>query len=177
MDHDAQTKGDSPSRRDVLKIGGLTALGSAVAGTLVSTGSASASEKVASVLGARAVSQSRFSFEIDGVLLAGIHTVDVETDATLANDPTLPPVNTIFASRDFSSTSEWFKWRKAVLDGKVDRKSISIIFHNDAGVEAARLNFFNCWPSKWTGPSLNSKSSGHATEKLQISWETCELKL
>ncbi len=35
------------------------------------------------------------------------------------------------------SASEWYRWRKCVLDGKVDRRSISVIFHNDAGEEAA----------------------------------------
>jgi phage tail-like protein len=79
-------------------------------------------------------------------------------------------------SKDWSNTSEWYKWRKAVLDGKVDRRSISVIFHNDAGEEAGRMNFYNCWPSKWNGPSLNARSSGHAGEKLEISWETMELK-
>jgi phage tail-like protein len=79
-------------------------------------------------------------------------------------------------TKDWSNTSEWYKWRKAVIDGKVDRRSISVIFHNDAGEEAGRMNFFNCWPMKWYGPSLNARSSGHATEKLEISWETMELK-
>ncbi|MDB6034581.1 MAG: wapA, partial [Verrucomicrobiales bacterium] len=117
-------------------------------------------------------------------------------------------------SKDWSNTAEWYKWRKAVLDGKVDRKSMSVIFHNDAGEEASRYNFFEAWPCrwkapelnshsrksisvifmndageetmrynffrawprKWTGPALNARNSGHATEKLEISWETMELK-
>ena len=175
MEH-SEHNPEGTSRRDVLKFGGLTALGSAVAGALVSTGSAAASVTSASVLGSRALRQNRFALEIDGVQLAGIHTVDIESDATLANDPTSAPVNTARVSRDWSNTSEWYKWRKAVLDGKVERKSVSIVFHHDDGTESGRLNLFNCWPSKWSGPSLNAKSSGHATEKMEISWETCELK-
>lgn len=166
------------SRRDLLKIGGFTALGSAVAGALVSSGAASASIK-SSAVSARASAvqkQNRFAFLVNGVVVAGVQTVDIETDSSVIFDPTSPSENRVVVTRDWSNTSEWYKWRKAVLDGKVDRRSISVIFHNDAGVETGRMNFFNCWPCRWSGPSLNARSSGHATEKLEISWETMELK-
>ncbi len=164
------------TRRDVLKLGGLAALGSAVTGELATAGPAGASIRTAPHAAATGfVLSNRFSFEIDGVLVAGVHTIDIESDATSA-DPTVPSVNTVVVTKDWSNTSEWFKWRKAVLDGKVDRRSISVIFTDAKGVETSRMNFFNCWPSKWSGPSLNAKSSAHATERLEISWETTELK-
>jgi len=58
----------------------------------------------------------------------------------------------------------------------IERKSISVIFHNDAGEEAGRMNLFNCWPGGYKGPALNAKSSAHATEKIEISFETMEWK-
>ena len=131
---------------------------------------------------------NRFSFEIDGVIVAGVHTIDgleSESDVVEYKDgedgvshtrPGNHKPGKMTCSKDWSNTSEWYKWRKAVLDGKVDRRSISVIFHNDAGEEAGRMNFYNCWPSKWNGPDLNARSSGHAGEKLEISWETMELK-
>ena len=54
------------------------------------------------------------------------------------------------------SSSEWYKWRKAVLDGKVDRRSISVIFHNDAGEEAAYH-------------AINTKGTGGNTGRLRES--------
>ncbi len=168
---------DATSRRDLLKIGGFTALGSAVAGALVSSGGASASIKNSAISPhATAQKQNKFSFLIAGKVVPGVSTVDIETDASNLADPASSPINTVTISRDWSNTQEWYSWRKAVLDGKVDRRSISVIFHNDAGQEAGRANFFECWPCKWSGPSLNARSSGHATEKLEISWETMELK-
>ena len=131
---------------------------------------------------------NRFSFEIDGVIVAGVHTIDgleSESDVVDYKDgedgvshtrPGNHKPGKMTVSKDWSNTSEWYKWRKAVLDGKVDRRSISVIFHNDAGEEAGRMNFYSTWPSKWVGPSLNARSSGHASEKLEISWETMELK-
>ena len=82
----------------------------------------------------------------------------------------------ITITKDWSNTLEWYNWRKKVLDGKTDRRSISIIFHDDAGAEVGRMNFYNTWPIKHVLPSFNAKNSGHATEQLHISWETHEIK-
>jgi phage tail-like protein len=131
---------------------------------------------------------NRFSFEIDGVLVAGVHAVDgleSETevvdykdgeDGVMHTRPGNHKAGKMTVTKDWSNTGEWYKWRKAVLDGKVERKSVSVIFHNDAGEEAGRMNFYDAWPTKWVGPNLNAKSSGHALEKLEISWERMELK-
>jgi phage tail-like protein len=131
---------------------------------------------------------NRFSMEIDGVMVAGVNTVEgfeTESDVVEYKDgedgvmhtrPGNAKPGKITITKDWSNTSEWYKWRKTVLDGKTDRKSISLIFHNDAGEEAGRINLYQCWCSKWVGPSLNAKNSGHATEKIEVSWETMELK-
>jgi phage tail-like protein len=47
---------------------------------------------------------------------------------------------------------------------------------NDAGEEAMRYNLFECWPKKYHGPSLNARNSAHATEALEIAFETMEMK-
>ena len=132
---------------------------------------------------------NRFSFEISGILVNGVHSIEGiedETDVIEYKDgedgvthtrPGNHKPGKMVVTKDWSNTKEWSAWRKAVLDGRVDRKSCSVIFHSDAGEEAGRMNFFECWPTKWEGPTLNAKSSGHATEKLHISWEKMELKV
>ena len=40
----------------------------------------------------------------------------------------------------------------------------------------ARINLFDTWCVKWSGPSLNARNSAHATEKIDVSWERMELK-
>ncbi len=125
---------------------------------------------------------NRFTVEIDGVVVPNvvrIESADLErvlqefSKTRKGGDVNRPGRITI--TKDWSNTSEWYKWRKAVIEGRVQRKSVSIIFHNDAG-EEARMNFFHCFPTKWQGPELNAKSSGHATEKIEVQWETMELK-
>ena len=133
---------------------------------------------------------NRFSVEIDGVVVSGIQSVNniessVEVveykdgeDGTIHTRPGHNKPGKITISRDWGSSPEFYQWFKKTSDGKTERKSISIIFHNDAGEEAGRMNFYECFPVRWSAPELleNAKNSAHASEKLEISWETMELK-
>lgn len=131
-----------------------------------------------------------FSVEIDGKLMGGLaHGTEsfipevtgsqdvVEykdgEDGTMHTRPGKMKVSREFSGKDLTFR-DWFQGASA---GKVDRRSISVIFHNDAGEEAGRMNFYNCWPTGYKGPALNSRNSAHATEKLEISYETMELKV
>ena len=129
----------------------------------------------------------KFGLEIEGVTIGGIHKVDgIEFEAEVVeyNDGDDPQTHCrsgqlkpgrIMVERDQGNDKQFFMWRKAVIDGKTDRKSLSVTLHNDKGDEARRINFFNCFPVKWHGPSLNSHSSGHATERIEVAFE--ELKI
>lgn len=128
---------------------------------------------------------NRFSFEIDGVLVAGVHTIDglqSESDIVEYKDGedgvshTRPGnhKSSFRVKKDWSNGSELFRWRKAVLDGNVDRRRISVIFYTNTGEEAGRYNFFECWPSKWVGPSLNAKTTCCVVEKVTFVFESMD---
>jgi phage tail-like protein len=178
-DHDRSGSTET-SRRDMLKLGGAVALGG-VAATVLSAGPA-----MAVGTGGPAVTSNRFSVEIDGVIVAGVHTVDgIETEGDVhdVNDaapspksPHLPRTGKFTVTKDWSNTKEWYQWRKAIKDGHSDLRSISVIFHNDAGEETGRMNFYSCWPSKWVGPRLDASVAGTPDERLDIHWDTLELK-
>jgi len=130
----------------------------------------------------------RFNIEIDGAAITGIRhiggiepllegrSVDDGDESTRRFHPGRPTYGSITIKRDWTPNSLLFGWYQTVIGGKVDRKSISIIFHNDEGAEARRINLFECYPIKYQGPGLDSKNSGHATEKVTIRYETYELK-
>jgi phage tail-like protein len=73
--------------------------------------------------------------------------------------------------RHFASNREWFDWFKTVYDGKVQRKSISIVYLQDGGGEATRINLHECWPAKWKLHNLNSHSAGHISETIEVMYE------
>ncbi|HVT13816.1 MAG TPA: phage tail protein [Fimbriimonadaceae bacterium] len=50
----------------------------------------------------------------------------------------------------------WHRWIKDTMDGRTDRKSVSVIFHNDNGQSADRYNFFECWPTRIELPGCDS---------------------
>lgn len=125
-----------------------------------------------------------FLVELDGITQAGFQEVsglDSSTDAVdyrEGNDPKhvrkLPSLNKVAAitlKRGVTDSDELWKWRATVIDGKIQRKNGSIVLLDDTGKEKLRWNFFNAWPSKWTGPSLNATSTAVAVETLEITPE------
>lgn len=123
----------------------------------------------------------RHILQIDGVNVAGVHTIagldQLIAQHNAADGRKIQQAGNMVITRDWSNTREWSTWRKKVLDGKTDRRSVSIIFHDDSGAEVGRMNFYNCWPTKHVLPSLDAKNSGHATEEIHLSWETHEIKV
>ena len=60
------------------------------------------------------------------------------------------------------------------MDGKVERKSVSVILRDDAGDEIMRYNAFEAWPAKWKGFSLNGKGNTALTEEIEMVIERLE---
>jgi phage tail-like protein len=129
----------------------------------------------------------RFLVEIDGITQAGFQEVsglDVTTDSVdyrEGSDPAhvrkLPGMNrysNITLRRGITDSDELWRWRSTAIDGKAERRNGSIILLDDAGTERIRWNFFNAWPSRWTGPAFNASSTAVAIETLELTPE--ELK-
>jgi phage tail-like protein len=126
----------------------------------------------------------RFSVEIDGVIVGGVHTIeglDHETEVIESHDgedhtthfaPGRQKPGVVKITKDFTATKEFINWRQTVIDGKTARKSVSIIALTPDGNESMRFNLFECWPSKYYGPGFNARSSANATEALDIRFET-----
>jgi phage tail-like protein len=125
-----------------------------------------------------------FLVEIDGITQAGFQEVsglDASTDAVdyrEGADPNhvrkltgLNKYSAITLKRGVTDSDELWRWRKAVIDGRTERKNGSIILLDESGVEKIRWNFANAWPSKWTGPSFNATSTAVAVETLEIMHE------
>lgn len=128
-----------------------------------------------------------FLVEIDGITQAGFQEVsglDASTPAVDYREGTDPPHNRkltgmntyspITLKRGITDSSELWKWRKTVIDGKAQRKNGSIVLRDESGAEKIRWNFTEAWPSKWTGPSFNATTASVAVESLELTHE--ELK-
>jgi phage tail-like protein len=81
----------------------------------------------------------------------------------------------IVLKRGMTDDHSLWDWRKKVIDGKTDRQHGSIVLYDETGdKEVLRWNFFEAWPSKWTGPSFNATSNDVAIETMEIVVEKCE---
>ncbi|MFN3202997.1 MAG: phage tail protein [Bradymonadia bacterium] len=127
-----------------------------------------------------------FKVEIDGVTVGAFRNVeglDAETevveyqdgdDLRLRKRPGRTKYSDITLKRGYISTMELWDWRKRVMDGVVQRKSGSIVLCNDKGDEVMRYNFYDGWPSKWKGFTLDGKGTDAVVEEISISHEYLE---
>ena len=130
-----------------------------------------------------------FRVEIDGITRAGFRNcsgLDASQEAgtyregtdrglTMRKLPGLITYSDITLSRGISSDSELWQWRQTVMSGEVDRRNLSIVLMNDKGEDAIRWNVRNCWPTKWTGPTLDATSDEVAIEELELTHEGFEV--
>lgn len=70
-----------------------------------------------------------------------------------------------------TDSQELYKWHLQVIQGQLQRKNGSVALLDAQGNEKLRWNFFNAWPSKWDGPTLNAMGNDVAIESLTL---TCE---
>jgi phage tail-like protein len=127
----------------------------------------------------------KFRVEIDGISAAafsevsGIEAEVAVVDYRPGNDKSPGPrklpgeahFSNIVLKRGMTSDLSLWNWMQETLDGKVERKTMSIVLFNDAGAEVLRFNFRDAWPVKWTGPTLNGGASDIAIENLEIAHE------
>jgi len=127
-----------------------------------------------------------FHLEIEG-LTAGtfrnVEGLDSETeiveyqdgdDLTLRKRPGRTKYSNIVLKRGYVSSDELWQWRKKVMDGGVERKSGSVILCNDAGDPVMRYNFFEAWPAKWKGFTLDGKGTDAVIEEVELVIERLE---
>jgi phage tail-like protein len=128
-----------------------------------------------------------FKVEIEGVTVAGFQEVgglEVTTevieyhdgdDLTLRKRPGATSYSNIILKRGYTATDELWSWMKSVIDGKIERRSLSIVlFGDDAATEVIRYNVFEAWPCRWKGFVLDGKGTGTAIEELEIAIERIE---
>jgi phage tail-like protein len=123
----------------------------------------------------------RFAVELDGMLVAGFSEVqglesqleyeEIREGGVNGYVHRLPKGvrnSSILLRRGLSSSQELWNWYAQASQGTVTRKSGSIILYKENGAELCRWNFFEAYPVKWSGPSLNAASSEVAIETVEL---------
>ncbi len=77
-------------------------------------------------------------------------------------------VGNVTLKRGLVSTNGFFKWYANQINGKIDRKHVTIVLNDLTGQELVRWNFVGALPVKWTGPSLTAAGNTVAVEELEL---------
>ncbi len=122
----------------------------------------------------------RFRLEIGGVIVAQVSEVtglqlETETESYEeggVNDfvhqlPKRTKYQPITLKRGITDLEEMWRWHQDVVNGKIERKSGSIILVDDTG-DKWRWNFSGAYPVKWTGPELKADANTIAFETIEL---------
>ena len=134
-------------------------------------------------LGARTDPYLAYNFlcEVDGLTRAGFREcqgLDARQDPVdyregngplhLNRQPGLVRYSNITLRWGMTDDPEFWEWRLAAMEGRIERKNFSIVLLNDRGEERIRWNCQQGWPSVWTGPSFNATGAEVAIESVEI---------
>jgi len=95
---------------------------------------------------------------------------------TMTKQPGLTKYNQLVLKRGFTKDDKLWKWRKKVIDGKTQRLPGTITLLDEARNPALVWKFYEAWPSKWAGPTLNAKNNEIAIEEMELAIEGLELE-
>jgi phage tail-like protein len=127
-----------------------------------------------------------FLVEVDGITRAAFHeasgldsTINViehrEGGQTITTQklPGQVSFSAISLKWGMSDDTDLYLWHRQWVDGDpaATRRNGSIVLLDRQGQEKARWNFFNAWPSKWTGPSFSAEGNDIAIETLELAHE------
>jgi phage tail-like protein len=127
-----------------------------------------------------------FLVEIDGIVRAAFHEVgglDSAVDViehreggeniTTRKLPGQVKFSNVSLKWGMTDDLDLYNWHRQWVEGDpaAARKNGSIVLLDRQGQEKARWNFFNGWPSRWTGPAFNAEGSDIAIESLEIAHE------
>ncbi len=95
-------------------------------------------------------------------------------DTIVRHRPGRSHSDTIVIRRGYNNNDELFDWYAKVRDGKVERKSGSVIIAGDDASEITRFNFFEAWPCRWSLLTLDGDDSATLVEEVEIAVERIE---
>ena len=129
-----------------------------------------------------------FRVEIEGVQAGAFQEVDgigvdvdvIElqdgTDLTPRKRPGRKKVRDVRLKKGFVAKNTMFQWMKEVMEGKLTRKSISIVLHGDNGEAVLRFNYFEAWPKSWGGVRFDGNRQALQIEEIEFTSEKMEVE-
>ncbi|BFT75622.1 MULTISPECIES: phage tail protein [Paenibacillus] len=126
----------------------------------------------------------RFRIEVEGIQQAGFSEIS-GFDASLSvieyregNEtitprklPGLAKYGNISLKWGVTDSMDMYNWMSESIQGKVSRKTVTIIAINEEGGDVATWQVIEAWPSKYSAPSFKGTGNEVAIESLELAHE------
>lgn len=110
-----------------------------------------------------------------GVEVTPIEYRNGSEDITVRKIPGLKKFTNITLKRGITGDVAFWDWVASAMKGEVQKASGSIILLDENREEVMRFNFYEAWPTKWTGPSLKANGNEIAIEMIELCHEGLEI--
>lgn len=77
----------------------------------------------------------------------------------------------ITLERVYSGLDEFAQWRENIVNGNIDRRTVSIEFLRNDGTMVRKYSLYNAYPCKWVLPAMDAGGSNTAVEQITLSAE------
>lgn len=107
-----------------------------------------------------------------GLGFAAVGRLSSETDLDGPPDRRVHRFATVVLRRALTSSTELYDWRRLIVDGKDDRRNVTIRQLSAPGgkvVNSWRL--VGAWPCRWSGPTFDAMNNDIAYEELELTFD------
>ncbi len=87
---------------------------------------------------------------------------------TMRKIPGLTSYGNVTLRRGITNNDELWQWRRAIMEGSMERRDVSIVLLDSVGQEKIRWNLVHCWPTSWTAPDFNATTDDIAVESVEL---------
>ena len=77
-------------------------------------------------------------------------------------------VGNLVLKRGLTASHKFLGWFQNVMQGKIERKNISVIMYDVAGERVLTMQFASVFPVKWTGPQFQANGNAIAIETIEL---------
>ncbi|MDH3766679.1 MAG: phage tail protein [Nitrosopumilus sp.] len=83
----------------------------------------------------------------------------------------------LILKRGLIKSSELYDWFKQAKQGTLERRDITVNILNEEKEPFVTWKLRNCWPTKYSGSTLNAKGNEVVIETLEIATEDVDLEI
>jgi phage tail-like protein len=104
--------------------------------------------------------------------VAEVGRLNSETAPDELADRRVHRLSPVVLRRALTTSTELYDWRRRIVEGKDDRRDVTIRQLSAPGGEVVNSWILvRAWPSRWSGPALNALSSDVAIEELELTFD------